>query len=84
MQASASAGGLVRRAANRHLGKSEREAAGVLSSAQRHTHFLDSVRINWTMARSDFRFADLKEAKATACSWSCRRSGWTPIPVGCA
>ena len=65
MQASASAGGLVRRAANRHLGKSEREAAGVLSSAQRHTHFLDSVRINWTMARSDFRFADLKEGKAT-------------------
>lgn len=65
MQESASAGGLVRRAANRHLGKSEREAAGVLSSAQRHTHFLDSVRINWTMARSDFRFADLKESKAT-------------------
>jgi type IV secretion system protein VirD4 len=65
MQASASAGGLVRRAANRRLGKSEREAAGVLSSAQRHTHFLDSVRINWTMARSDFRFADLKEGKAT-------------------
>lgn len=65
MQESASAGGLVRRAANRHLGKSEREAAGVLSSAQRHTHFLDSVRINGTMARSDFRFADLKQTKAT-------------------
>jgi type IV secretion system protein VirD4 len=65
MQESASAGGLVRRAANRHLGKSEREAAGVLSSAQRHTHFLDSVRINGTMARSDFRFADLKEGTAS-------------------
>ena len=65
MQASPAAGGLVRRAANRHLGKSEREAAGVLSSAQRHTHFLDSVRINRTMASSNFRFADLKEAKAT-------------------
>ncbi|WP_394762112.1 type IV secretory system conjugative DNA transfer family protein, partial [Phenylobacterium sp.] len=65
MQESTSAGGLVRRAANRHLGKSEREAAGVLSSAQRHTHFLDSVRINQTMARSDFRFADLKAGKAT-------------------
>ncbi|MBP7818249.1 MAG: type IV secretory system conjugative DNA transfer family protein [Phenylobacterium sp.] len=65
MQASLAAGGLVRRAANRHLGKSEREAAGVLSSAQRHTHFLDSVRINHTMAGSDFRFADLKETKAT-------------------
>ena len=65
MQESSSAGGLVRRAANRHLGKSEREASGVLSSAQRHTHFLDSVRINGTMARSDLRFADLKETKAT-------------------
>jgi type IV secretion system protein VirD4 len=65
MQESPSAGGLVRRAANRHLGKNEREASGVLSSAQRHTHFLDSVRINGTMARSDFRFADLKETKAT-------------------
>jgi type IV secretion system protein VirD4 len=65
MQQSASAGGLVRRAANRHLGKSEREASGVLSSAQRHTHFLDSARLNQTMASSDFRFGDLKETKAT-------------------
>ncbi len=65
MQETTGAGGLVRRAANRHLGKSEREASGVLSSAQRHTHFLDSARINQTMASSDFRFADLKEAKAT-------------------
>ena len=65
MQQSPGAGGLIRRAANRHLGKSEREAAGVLSSAQRHTHFLDSIRINAAMAQSDFRFADLKEANAT-------------------
>jgi type IV secretion system protein VirD4 len=65
MQETMGAGGLIRRAANRHLGKSEREASGVLSSAQRHTHFLDSARINLTMASSDFRFADLKEAKAT-------------------
>jgi type IV secretion system protein VirD4 len=65
MQETMGAGGLIRRAANRHQGKSEREASGVLSSAQRHTHFLDSARINLTMASSDFRFADLKEAKAT-------------------
>jgi len=65
MQQATGAGGLIRRAANRHLGKSEREAAGVLSSAQRHTHFLDSARINQTMVASDFRFSDLKEAKAT-------------------
>jgi type IV secretion system protein VirD4 len=64
-EAKALIGGLIRRAANRHLGKSEREGSGVLSSAQRHTHFLDSARINQTMASSDFRFADLKETKAT-------------------
>jgi type IV secretion system protein VirD4 len=42
MQKSRCAGGLVARAANRHLSKTGREAAGVLSSAQRHTHFLDT------------------------------------------
>jgi type IV secretion system protein VirD4 len=36
MQASTAAGGLVSRAANRHLGKADREAAG-LSSSQHHT-----------------------------------------------
>lgn len=65
MQASAGAGGLVARAANRQLGKSDREAAGVLSSAQRHTHFLDSPRIVASTAVSDFTFAGLKEANAT-------------------
>ncbi len=61
MQKSDAAGGLVARAANRFAGKSEREAAGVLSSAQRHTHFLDSPRIAATLSGSDFRFSDLKE-----------------------
>jgi type IV secretion system protein VirD4 len=60
MQASPEAAGLVARAANRHLGKSDREAAGVLSAAQRHTHFLDSPRMVAVLGRSDFRFADLK------------------------
>ncbi|GAA2890880.1 type IV secretion system protein VirD4 [Aminobacter niigataensis] len=60
MQASPGAAGLVARAANRHLGKSDREAAGVLSAAQRHTHFLDSPRMTAVLGRSDFRFADLK------------------------
>lgn len=45
MQASNAANGLIARAANRHMSKSHREAAGVLSAAQRHTHFLDSPRI---------------------------------------
>jgi type IV secretion system protein VirD4 len=65
MQHSPHGNGLIRRAANRHLGKSDREAAGVLSSAQRHTHFLDSARINRAMAASDFQFADLKIARVT-------------------
>ncbi|GHD21153.1 type IV secretory system conjugative DNA transfer family protein [Tianweitania populi] len=60
MQASTAVSGLVARAANRHLGKSDREAAGVVSAAQRHTHFLDSPRMTAVLDRSDFRFADLK------------------------
>ena len=58
-------GGLVARAANRQLGKSDREAAGVLSAAQRHTHFLDSPRMATVLGGSDFTFAGLKDAPAT-------------------
>ena len=65
MQDSPAAGGLVARAANRHLGKSDREAAGVLSSAQRHTHFLDSPRIVASTARSNFSFASLRHEVAS-------------------
>src|SRR3954465_4170883 len=65
MQDSTAAGGLIARAANRHLSKADREAAGVLSSAQRHTHFLDSPRMVAVMARSDFRFAQLKDRTAS-------------------
>ena len=53
------------RAANRHLGKSDREAAGVLSAAQRHTHFLDSPRMSAVLGRSDFTFADVKARPTT-------------------
>jgi len=60
MQDSDAAGGLVARAANRFVGKADREAASVLSNAQRHTHFLDSPRIARVMARSDFAFSDLR------------------------
>lgn len=65
MQASSAASGLVARAANRHLSKADREAAGVLSAAQRHTHFLDSPRMTAVLSRSDFAFADLKTRTAT-------------------
>jgi len=65
MQEAEEINGLIARAANRHLGKSDREAAGVLSAAQRHTHFLDSPRMTAVLRRSDFRFADLKRTKMT-------------------
>ena len=65
MQESTGAGRLIARAANRFLGKADREAAGVLSSAQRHTHFLDSPRITVSLARSDFSFASLRHELAT-------------------
>lgn len=60
MQESDAAGGLIARAANRFAGKAEREAASVMSNAQRHTRFLDSPRIVAAMARSDVDFADLR------------------------
>ena len=60
MQDSPAAGGLIARAANRFLGKSDREAASVMSSTQRHTHFLDSPRIVAATARSDFQFSALR------------------------
>ena len=56
---------MIARAANRYLSKSHREAAGVLSGAQRHTHFLDSPRIAAVVGGSDFAFADLKDGVAT-------------------
>jgi len=65
MQGTGAAGGLVARAANRHRGKDDREAAGVLSAAQRHTHFLDSPRMTAVLCRSDFAFGDLKSRVAT-------------------
>lgn len=65
MQEMEECNGLIARAANRHLGKSDREASGVLSAAQRHTHFLDSPRMATVLHRSDFAFADLKRRTAT-------------------
>jgi type IV secretion system protein VirD4 len=65
MQSTTAANGLVARAANRQLSKADREAASVLSTAQRHTHFLDSPRMTAVLARSDVRFGDLKSRTAT-------------------
>ena len=51
---------LAARSANSFLGKADREAASVLSNAQRHTHFLDSPRIAKVMSRSDFYFSEFR------------------------
>lgn len=51
--------------ASRFLSKSEKERGSVISSAQSHTHFLDSPRIRESLSRSSFDFADLKTKKLT-------------------
>jgi type IV secretion system protein VirD4 len=61
MQGNPAVYGLVARVANRFFGKADREASGVLSVAQRHTHSLDSPRIADCVAMSDFGFVDLRE-----------------------
>jgi type IV secretion system protein VirD4 len=53
-------GGLVQRAAARILQKAEKERSGVISTAQTHTHFLDSPRMARVLTRSSFDLAELK------------------------
>ncbi|MDQ6633834.1 MAG: type IV secretory system conjugative DNA transfer family protein [Gemmatimonadota bacterium] len=60
MQASPTAGGLVSRSAARILQKAERERSGVISTAQSHTHFLDSPQMSGVMARSTVDLSTLK------------------------
>ena len=52
--------GVVARAAHAFLNKEDRERSGVLSTAVRHTDFLDDPRIQRSLVASDFDFADLK------------------------
>src|SRR6185437_3774447 len=60
MSANQAAGGLVARAAARLLQKAERERSGVISTAQSHTHFLDSPRMARVLGRSTVDLAILK------------------------
>lgn len=57
--------GLIARTGGRFLGKTGPEFAGVVSTAQRHTQFLDSPRIADALSRSDFSFADLASGVAS-------------------
>jgi type IV secretion system protein VirD4 len=60
MAASTAADGLVARAAARLQQKADRERSGVISTAQSHTHFLDSPRMKRVLGRSTFDFGALK------------------------
>ena len=60
MLESQAANGLVARAAARVLQKAEKERSGVISTAQNHTHFLDSPRMARVMSASTFALEELK------------------------
>src|SRR5271163_4359469 len=56
---------LVSRTAAAHLGRPERERGSVLSTAQRHTAWLDDPRLCAALSRSDFSLQDLKRRPMT-------------------
>jgi type IV secretion system protein VirD4 len=57
--------GVIRRAANSMLAKTENERSGVLSTAIEQTDFLDSPALARCLAKSDFALADLKRKPVT-------------------
>lgn len=57
--------GVVSRSANTFLAKADKDRSGVLSSALRHTAFLDDPRIAETLKRSDFNLSDIKSELMT-------------------
>ncbi len=56
---------LVRRAGNRIAQKPEKEMASVLSTAQSHTHFLDSPKVQAVLSKSTVDFRMLKKEPAS-------------------
>ncbi len=65
MQDSPAAGGLVASASARISQKAEEERSGVISTAQSHTHFLDSPRAAQVLSRSNVDLAWLKQTAMT-------------------
>lgn len=57
--------GLVARSAARLLQKADRERSGVISSAQSHTHFLDSPRMQRVLGSSSLALSDLKHSRVS-------------------
>lgn len=56
---------LVARTAATHLNRPERERGSVLSTAQRHTAWLDDPRLCAALSHSDFSLQDLKRRPMT-------------------
>jgi type IV secretion system protein VirD4 len=65
MRLSEACHGLVARAAARLLQKAERERSGVVSTAQSHTHFLDSPRMARALGASSLDFGSLKRDRVS-------------------
>ena len=65
MQAMRAAGGLAARAAARLEQKADRERSGVISSAQRHTHFLDSPAMEAVLSGNDLDLRTLKMGRVS-------------------
>jgi type IV secretion system protein VirD4 len=89
MQGSQAAGGLVARAAARIVQKADRERSGVLSTAQSHTHFLDSPRMARVLERSTVDLSLLKrEAVSVYLILPTDRmdayARWLRLMIGCA
>jgi type IV secretion system protein VirD4 len=89
MQGSQAAAGLVARAAARIVQKADRERSGVLSTAQSHTHFLDSPRMAHVLARSTVDLSVLKrEAVSVYLILPTDRmdayARWLRLMIGCA
>lgn len=60
-----SCNGLIARTAARLLQKADRERSGVVSSAQRHTHWLDSFRVARSVRRSNVDLMALKRRRVS-------------------
>lgn len=89
MEASPLCGGLIRRAASRYLQKEDRERSGVVSTAQSHTHFLDSPRMAEVMARSSVDLARMKREPTTVylvlpAHYLDAYSRWLRLVIACA
>jgi type IV secretion system protein VirD4 len=57
--------GLISRTAARILQKEDRERSGAISTAQSHTHFLDSPSVRRRLRWSTFQMEDLKRERLT-------------------